>query len=65
MTSTSAVATNNIPTSNISTNNISTNNVPTNKAPNSPPQSRAEYFNLNVTGIGYLNNIRKVSGNKW
>ncbi|BET61359.1 MULTISPECIES: STY4534 family ICE replication protein [Yersinia pseudotuberculosis complex] len=63
MTSTSAAATNNIPTSNISTNNISTNNVPTNKAPNSPPQSRAEYFNLNVTGIGYLNNIRKVSGN--
>lgn len=40
--------------------------VPTASAPNlSVPasQSQTEYFNLNVTGIGYLNNIRKVTGN--
>ncbi|MFQ6245942.1 STY4534 family ICE replication protein [Yersinia enterocolitica] len=48
---------------NDSTKSISTNNLSTNNASNSPSQPRAEYFNLNVTGIGYLNNIRKVSGN--
>ncbi|EPZ8126537.1 DUF3577 domain-containing protein, partial [Yersinia enterocolitica] len=58
MTVTSTATTNNDSTKSISTNHLSTNN-----APNSPSQPRAEYFNLNVTGIGYLNNIRKVSGN--
>ncbi|NDL64293.1 STY4534 family ICE replication protein [Acerihabitans arboris] len=32
-------------------------------ASNSSSQPKAEFFNLNVTGIGYLNNIRKVQGN--
>lgn len=33
-----------------------------NNASHSSSQPKAEYFNLNVTGIGYLKNIRKVAG---
>jgi len=39
------------------------NNTSAQNAPASSSQSQTEYFNLNVTGIGYLNNIRKVTGN--
>jgi len=42
-----------------------TNNaIPSNpsNASNSSSQPKAEFFNLNVTGIGYVNNIRKVQG---
>jgi hypothetical protein len=45
------------------TNAASTNHASTNNAANSSAQSSTEFFNLNVTGIGYLNNIRKVQGN--
>lgn len=40
----------------------SVNTPSSSNASHSSSQSKAEYFNLNVTGIGYLNNIRKVSG---
>ena len=41
---------------------MTANNAASNNASNSSSQSKTEYFNLNVTGIGYLNNIRKVAG---
>lgn len=41
---------------------VNTNTPASNNASHSSSQPKAEYFNLNVTGIGYLNNIRKVNG---
>jgi len=40
-----------------------TPNATPSNASNSSSQPKAEFFNLNVTGIGYVNNIRKVQGN--
>ncbi len=50
-------------TQNASVNNASTNNATPNNVASLPSQAPTEFFNLNVTGLGYLNTIRKVQGN--